>query len=251
MSLTPYSLKELNKQRLLRIKEDKKTYYINGYSLVIIEKYNPLNRSLWYDQQKILINYLIEIGSVILNKKVLIIKDEIGLCGIITSLLGAQTTICEDMDHWSNIESNINNNHIQNKPKICNENTIVTQNIIFDYILVTEKIIEDEGNVEKLFLLLDKLSNEESKIIIQIDKVCWETEMFIKKITNHELNPHKDPFFFSKHCYTSNEKKNGKRLNILDVIPNYYERKQISPLKSNQSVLFQIQKKKISWLDGK
>ena len=212
-------LKELHHLRKTNVKRNTKSYYINGYSLSIIET----SSSYWCERQNSLLKYLCQNKSLFINKNILILFDRTGLCGIIISLLGGNTTIFDDGDYSTLIKTNIDFNLKENKPKIINIED--NHKIFYDYIIISETIYSNNQLFDKIFHLIETYSGLESKIILMIRKIFWEREMFL---------------------YGEDDKK---ECDVLSHFPKKFSRKQMTTLRSNENVVFELERKKLSWIE--
>jgi len=191
-----------------------KSYYINGYSISIIE--TP--KHYWSERQSSLLKYLYDIKSSLTNRKILILFDTTGLCSIFISLFGGYvTTFLEE--HSSFVEKNIDVNLQENKP-----NFICVDQSKYDYIIISEAIYSNNDLFNKIFHRINQYSNPETKIILTIRKMFWENEMFLQK------------------SYTN-------QLDILSHFPKNYSRKQMTSFSTKENIVFELQKQKVLWIE--
>jgi hypothetical protein len=214
--------KELNRLRTLRCRENfiTKTYYIDhgAYQTLfkIVETPGFLFRSYWNERQNSLLEYLLENETKFKDKNILVLFDGVGFCGIVGDLIGAKVTICEEKEYWSLIETNIKNNPGGNI-KLITPIEYEKENVIYDYVIISESIYNTN-----IFEMIRK--DKSTKIILGMRKYFWETEKFIQK-------------------------ENSKEEYILSYFPKEYTRKQLTPMKSNLNVVFELEKKIYSWLE--
>lgn len=210
--------KELNESRRTHLKQKTKTYFIKGHLITICEMPGYLSRSAWNERQNPLLIYLLENVSLFFQRDVLILQDGVGLCGVIANLIGSNVTICEDEEYLGLIGKNLEYHNMKNTKIITSLKNV---NTIYDYIIVSEPIYS-KNIFENLEMINDSSS---TKILFGIQKTFWETEPFIQV------------------------RKDKTNINILAHLPKNYTRRQLTPFKSNHNVLFELQKKRISWLE--
>ena len=223
-----------------RIQMIKKSYYMNGYSLSTIESPNYSFRSYWSERQNSLIKYLYETKSLLMNKNILVLFDGIGVCSIMIALIGGCVTIMDEEKYSSFINRNIEINLKENSPKFIHldQENLMTSSY-YDYIIVSEPIYSNNEQFQKIFQLIDKYSNVETKILLTIRKMYWEKEMFMRGEVRGE---ERGEDLVDDEDHTNHD-------DVLFHFPKKYSRKQISKLRSGENVVFELQKKKLSWLE--
>lgn len=212
-------LKELHRLRILRNKEKFITniYSIENISFKIIERPGYLFRSSWNKRQNSLLKYLLENKINFKNRNILVLLDGIGFCGLVMNLIGANVTICEEKEYWSLIETNMKLNNDRMIKMITPLEYKQIDNMIYDYIIISETIYSTN-----IFEIIRE--DASSKIILGIRKDFWEPEKFIESQQSH-------------------------RISILSSFPDIYTRRQVSVMKSDQNVIFELEKKQVSWLE--
>ena len=221
-----------------RIKMITKSYYMNGVSLSIIESPNYSFRSYWSERQNSLIQYLYQNKTLLLNKNILVLFDGIGVCSIMIALWGGCVTIMDEEKYSSFIRKNIDINLKENHPKFINVDH--KNSSYYDYIIVSEPIYANNELFQKIFQLIDPYSNIETKILLTIRKMFWEKEMFIRGTSEDQEG---------KEAQGKETQGATKDDDILSHFPKKYSRKQITTLRSGENVVFELQKKKLSWLE--
>lgn len=204
--------KELNHIRKSHVRRTNKTYLFHNYSISIFEQPQTSSRSYWSARQNSLIKYLFE-NNCFQKKNILILFDATGLCSICMSLLDSNVSTIEEKEYWPLMKINMDLNLNINKPNIISLEEI--SHISYDYIIVSEGLYSYDS-LQKLFSLLDTYSTSESKIILAICKRYW--------------SQNKD--------------------DIVSKIPHNYYQRQVSAFRSNENVVFELQRKKSSWLES-
>jgi hypothetical protein len=213
------NLKELNQSRMERCKDiyRPRFYSIHNNKFKFFESPGYLFRSTWNERQNALLEYLLENQSKFKDKNILIMYDGVGLCSIIFNLIGSNVVLCEEKEYWFLIETNIKMNNSK-MPKLITpleyQNNV---SIKYDYVILAEPVYSVNS-----FELLRK---DEQIILLGVRKDRWEREKFFQ---GEQIKP----------------------LSILNCFPKGYMRKQITFLRSDQNVIFELQIKKNSWLES-
>jgi hypothetical protein len=171
---------------------------------------DPKISSRSYFTNDTILKYIIQNIESFKNKSILILMDALGICAIMMSLLGCEVTICEEERYFSLINKNIELNMNESSNKPKITNKI-DNSISYDDIILSEII---ERDMNKIFDSIDKYSNWDTKIILGIKKNIW-------------------------NC----------KYNILNDFPKNYIRRQMNFFRSNEDIIFELQKKRISWLE--
>jgi hypothetical protein len=175
----------------------------------MVEMPGYLYRSYWHERQNGLIEYLLHSPHLFKDKNVLVLYDGIGFCGLVAYLVKAKVTICEEKEYWDLIQMNMK----ECKPKLITPLEYEKDDTTYDYVIVSEMILSKH--------MFEKIRFAE-KIIVGIKKDYWETEKFITKDVSKKER---------------------------SIFPEGYQRKQVTPLKSHQNVIFELEKIKTSWLE--
>lgn len=205
------NFKELHRLRSERCKEKyvKKRITIHQNHFEMVEMPGYLYRSYWHERQNGLIEYLLHSPHLFKDKNVLVLYDGIGFCGLVAYLVKAKVTICEEKEYWDLIQMNMK----ECKPKLITPLEYEKDDTTYDYVIVSEMILSKH--------MFEKIRFAE-KIIVGIKKDYWETEKFITKDVSKKER---------------------------SIFPEGYQRKQVTPLKSHQNVIFELEKIKTSWLE--
>jgi hypothetical protein len=210
-------LRELNDLRKSRCKEILITnsYSIHHYLFRIKEIPGYLSRSTWDVRQNSLLKYILENELKFKDKNILILSDGVGFCSLVLGLIGANVSVCEEQEYWFLIETNIKNNDGK-IPQFIRPLEYKAQE--YDYIIISETIYNQK--------FLDWIDlTPPITLILGIKKDFWENEKFL---TNQTLDH-----------------------SIFSLFPKDFTRKQVTALKKDQNVIFELEKKKPLWIENK